>query len=65
MNKRITKKVVKNFTTLIQTSDGPVSVHVNRRGCKGRWSAKDDAALAGLIKAVQRTWDRTEPIDEG
>lgn len=41
--------MAKNFYTLI---DGE-PVHVNRRGCKGRWTKKDQEALEALTRAVR------------
>jgi hypothetical protein len=46
--------MAKNFWQRITHGDGSESVvHVNRRGCKGRWTAKDDAAMRDLLEAVR------------
>lgn len=51
----------KNFWKRIETDDGEeVVVHVNRRGCEGRWTKEDDAALTELVKAVHAKW-QTDP----
>lgn len=41
--------MAKSFYTLI---DGE-PVHVNRRGCKGRWTKRDQEALEALTRAVR------------
>ena len=44
----------KSFFQRVETPEGEAFVHVNRRGCKGRWTKKDDAALHALVEAVQK-----------
>lgn len=44
----------KNFFTTVETSEGPRTVHVNRRGCKGHWTEEDQRALAAITDAALR-----------
>jgi hypothetical protein len=45
----------RNFTTAIKLADGAVAkVHVNRRGCTGRWTKQDQAAIVALTEAVHK-----------
>lgn len=53
----------KNFFTRVETDDGPVIAHVNRRGCKGHWTKTDQAALDELVRAVHKMHrDGTLPV---
>lgn len=61
MNKRIRKKVVRNFMTTVETSSGPIAVHVNRRGCKRRWTEKDQQMLAQLAEAALKHHSSAAP----
>lgn len=45
----------KNFSKVYVADDGtPMPVHVNRRGCKGRWTKESDEMLRRLVDAVHR-----------
>ena len=46
--------MTKNFWVRVRTSDGPRTVHVNRRHCRGRWTKKDQNALEAIVEAVSR-----------
>lgn len=37
------------------TPDGPREVRINRRDCKGEWTAQDDAMMAELVNAAIAT----------
>lgn len=56
MNKRIRKKVARNFYTAVPVDGADVTqdvlVHVNRRGCKRPWTDRDYAMLTELTRAV-------------
>lgn len=46
--------MAKSFYQRITLADGrDVAVHVNRRGCKGRWTKEDAAALQQLVEAAR------------
>lgn len=50
--------MAKSFWQKMKREDGTeVVVHVNRRGCKGRWTKKDDAALKALVEAIKKESD--------
>lgn len=39
----------------VEVDGKTVEYAINRRGCKGRWTKKDDEMMAQLIKAVHRS----------
>jgi hypothetical protein len=44
--------MAKHLYREIATDTGPVQVRVNRRGCTGKWTPADDAALAEIVRAA-------------
>lgn len=45
--------MTKNFYQRMTLDDGTeTTVHVNRRGCKGRWNKKDGEMLQALVQAL-------------
>lgn len=55
----------RNFDTKVQTENGEAAVHVNRRGCKGRWTKKDQEMLEAMVRAVHATTPVPSPGDKG
>ena len=49
--------MAKNFVTTVETAKGPRVVHVNRRGCKGRWTDEDQKHLTALVDAAIKMRD--------
>lgn len=47
--------MARNFLATVPIADGEsVVVHVNRRGCTGRWTKADDEALQAIVQAIVR-----------
>lgn len=45
--------MARNFLATVPIADGEsVVVHVNRRGCTGRWTKADDEALQAIVRAA-------------
>lgn len=45
--------MAKNFHTKVKLDDGrEIDVHVNRRGCEGRWTKADQEALDAIARAA-------------
>jgi len=48
--------MAKNFYQQIETPEGEAVVHVNRRGCKGRWTKENDVHMRTLVETVQKMY---------
>ncbi len=46
--------MAKSFFQRIETPEGEVTIHVNRRGCKGPWTDEMDFHMRALVEAVQK-----------
>ena len=44
--------MARSFFTRVDTLHGPTAVHVNRRGCRGRWTKTYQHHLAALVDAA-------------
>ena len=46
--------MAKSFFQRIETAEGEVTIHVNRRSCKGPWTEEMDFHMRALVEALQK-----------